>query len=86
MQVATYWSSGLNTGMNEMTGTFLTRCTVFVAMIGLGLALPAEAWADIIQKVDVAKGYYLEAASVAGILAGLWVLDTVTWPYLTGQD
>lgn len=69
-----------------MTGTFLTRCTVFVAMIGLGLALPAEAWADIIQKVDVAKGYYLEAASVAGILAGLWVLDTVTWPYLTGQD
>lgn len=73
-------------GMNEMTGTFMTRFTVFVAMVGIGLALPAEAWADIIEKVDVAKTYYVEIASAAGLLAGLWVLDTVTWPYLTGQD
>ena len=72
--------------MNEMTGTLFTRVTVFVAMIAAGLALPAEAWADIIEKADVASGYYVEIASAAGLLAGLWVLDTVAWPYLTGQD
>lgn len=69
-----------------MTGTYLTRFTFFVAIVGFGLAMPAEAWAEIIEKVEVAQGYYVEIASAAGILAGLWVLETVTWPYLTKQD
>lgn len=69
-----------------MTKTLLTRAALFIALAGIGLAVPAEAWAGIIEHVDVASSYYQEIASVAAILAGLWVVDTVTWPYLTGQD
>ena len=69
-----------------MTFTWMTRAAVFVALVGLGLAVPADAWAGIIERVDVASGFYQEIASVAGILCALWALDTVTWPYLTGQD
>ena len=50
------------------------------------MGVPAEAWAGIIEQVDVTGGYYQEIAGLAAILAGLWVVDTVTWPYLTGQD
>lgn len=69
-----------------MTQTLLTRAALFVALVGVGLAIPADAWAGIIDGVDTASVYYQEVATVAAILAGLWVVDTITWPYLTGQD
>ena len=69
-----------------MTRTILQRTAVFMLIVGAGFAIPAEAWAGIIERVEVAEGYYQEILGLAGILTGLWVVDTVTWPYLTGQD
>ena len=69
-----------------MTKTILIRTAAIVLLAGMGMGIPAEAWAGIIERVDVASGYYQEIGGLAAILAGLWVVDTVTWPYLTGQD
>ena len=69
-----------------MTRTILIRTAAIAVLAGIGMGVPAEAWAGIIEQVDVTGGYYQEIAGLAAILAGLWVVDTVTWPYLTGQD
>ena len=69
-----------------MTRTILIRTAAVAVLAGIGMGVPAEAWAGIIEQVDVTGGYYQEIASVAAILGALWIVDTVTWPYLTGQD
>ncbi len=69
-----------------MTKTILIRTAAIAVLAGIGMGVPAEAWAGIIEQVDVTGGYYQEIAGLAVILGGLWVVDTVTWPYLTGQD
>lgn len=68
-----------------MTRTLLTRAAAFIAIVGIGLAVPAEAWAGILEQVEAVQPFYQEIAAVAGILTALWVVDTVTWPYLTGR-
>lgn len=69
-----------------MTRNQLTRIASFVALVAAGLAVPADAWASVIDHVEGAKEHYTDLAAVAGILVALWAVDTVTWPYLTGQD
>lgn len=68
-----------------MTRINLTRIAGFVALVAAGIAVPAETWADVITHVEGAQEHYTDLAAVAGVLAGLWALDTYTWPYLTGQ-
>lgn len=69
-----------------MTRTLLIRTAAIAALAAIGMGIPLEAWAGIIEHVDIASGYFQEIGGLAAILAGLWVVDTVTWPYLTGQD
>lgn len=69
-----------------MTRKILIRTGIVALIAAIGMGIPLEAWAGIIERVDVASGFYQEILGVAAILAGLWIIDTITWPFLTGQD
>lgn len=69
-----------------MTRIHFARIAGFIGLVAVGLTVPQEAWASVIDHVEGAQEHYTDLAMFAGILGGLWALDTVTWPYLTGQS
>ncbi|MGD1923327.1 MAG: hypothetical protein ACFB03_03945 [Paracoccaceae bacterium] len=69
-----------------MTRTLMIRTTVFTLLAASAFALPADAWASVVEQVEAARDYYSEILAVAGVAAALVALDTFAWPWLTGQD
>ncbi|MEM9063127.1 MAG: hypothetical protein AAGD13_21915 [Pseudomonadota bacterium] len=69
-----------------MTRKLMIRTAIFTLLAAAAFALPAEAWAGIVEQVEAAKGYYTEILAAAGIVVALVAIDTISWPWLTGQD